>query len=181
MDWTLVDPPTPTFSDVAPGSTFYRYIETAYQHSIISGYGNPDCSDKGLAVPCFFPGRNVTRGQMSKMVSNAVGFNDSVTGRDPSFYDVTSSNAFFMWIERLVMHATVSPIPQGVARSACNTTTMPCFYPYDDATRADVVQHIRSARDSNYFAQVFGWKWGAGNYQELEAYVTTPDPPTQGG
>ena len=30
--WTLVNPPTPTFSDVAPGSTFYAYIETALCH-----------------------------------------------------------------------------------------------------------------------------------------------------
>jgi hypothetical protein len=118
---------------------------------------------------------------MAKMVSNAVGFNDDVTGRTPSFYDAPTSNPFFTWIERLVMHATVSPFPQGVPHMPCDTTTQPCFYPYDNTARADAAQNIRSARDSNYYAQVFGWKWGLGDYQAVEAYMTTPDPKTQNG
>src|SRR5206468_82411 len=36
--WTIYTPPTPTFQDVAMSDPFYRYIETAYQHGIISGY-----------------------------------------------------------------------------------------------------------------------------------------------
>src|SRR5207253_4325936 len=41
--WAIYTPPTPTFNDVPTTQTFYTYIETAYSHSIISGYscGNP--------------------------------------------------------------------------------------------------------------------------------------------
>jgi outer membrane protein assembly factor BamB len=52
----------PHFSDVPTGNTFYMYIETAYNHAIISGY--PDGT--------FRPGNNATRGQISKIVYNAI-------------------------------------------------------------------------------------------------------------
>ena len=60
--WPLVNPPTPTFTDVPTNHTFYTYIETAYDHEIISGY----------ADGTFRPGNNATRGQISKIVYNAV-------------------------------------------------------------------------------------------------------------
>lgn len=56
----------PHFRDVSPQHEFYRYIETAYNRGIISGY----------ADGTFRPGNNVTRGQMAKIVSNSAGFND---------------------------------------------------------------------------------------------------------
>jgi hypothetical protein len=59
--WPLVNPPTPTFTDVPPGNPFYPYVETAYEHDIISGY----------ADGTFRPGNPATRGQISKIVYNA--------------------------------------------------------------------------------------------------------------
>jgi len=38
--WSLLNPPTPTFTDVAPGSPFYEYIETAVCHGVVSGYSD---------------------------------------------------------------------------------------------------------------------------------------------
>lgn len=61
--WTLLNPVTPTFTDVLPGSTFYTFIETAYSHNIISGYTG--------AVPgtlVFRPFNSATRGQVAKIV-----------------------------------------------------------------------------------------------------------------
>ena len=40
QDWPLLNPPTPTFTDVPTDYPFYTYIETAYAHGIISGYGS---------------------------------------------------------------------------------------------------------------------------------------------
>ena len=60
--WPLLNPPTPTFSDVRPGNPFYQYVETAYDQGIISGY----------ADGTFRPGNNATRGQISKIVYEAV-------------------------------------------------------------------------------------------------------------
>jgi len=70
--WVTVRPATATFNDVPPGSTFYPYIETAVCHSILSGYS---CgSDPGEPCPGLYyrPGNNATRGQISKIVYNAL-------------------------------------------------------------------------------------------------------------
>jgi hypothetical protein len=60
--WTLYLPPAPTFSDVQEGNPFYIYVETAYSHSIISGYGDQT----------FRPGNPATRGQIAKIVYSAL-------------------------------------------------------------------------------------------------------------
>jgi hypothetical protein len=60
--WTLLNPPIPSFSDVPTTHTFYTYIETAFNHGIISGY----------ADGTFRPGNNATRGQISKIVYEAI-------------------------------------------------------------------------------------------------------------
>ena len=62
--WPLLDPAEGHFSDVPPGSVFYRFVETAFEHGIISGYGDNT----------FRPGNNATRAQISKIVSLALGF-----------------------------------------------------------------------------------------------------------
>jgi hypothetical protein len=60
--WPPVNPPSPTFTDVPVGHPFYGYVETAYDHSIISGYTDGT----------FRPSNNATRGQISKIVYQAV-------------------------------------------------------------------------------------------------------------
>lgn len=67
----FADPVTgQTFQDVAPGSTFYQYIERMASRTIINGY---PCG--GAGEPCgagnkpyFRPSANATRGQLSKMI-----------------------------------------------------------------------------------------------------------------
>jgi hypothetical protein len=53
---------TQHFSDVPPSHPFYCYVETAFAHGIISGY----------ADGTFRPGNSATRGQISKIVYEAV-------------------------------------------------------------------------------------------------------------
>jgi hypothetical protein len=69
--WQLINPSVPTFTDVAPGSTFYLYIETAVAHDIVQGY---DCGSPGEPCPgrYFRSGNNATRAQLSKIVYQAV-------------------------------------------------------------------------------------------------------------
>ncbi len=59
--WQLIDPATPTFSDVPTTDPFYTYIETSFSKGVISGYSNGT----------FLPGTESTRGQVSKIVYNA--------------------------------------------------------------------------------------------------------------
>jgi hypothetical protein len=71
--WPIQDPPQATFSDVAYGSTFYTFIETAVRHGIINGYecGSPEPCDPQRR-PVFRPANPATRGQIAKIVYNAV-------------------------------------------------------------------------------------------------------------
>jgi trimeric autotransporter adhesin len=64
--WAPYTPLAPTFRDVASTDPFYPFIETAYRHGIISGYG---C---GAGCLEFRPGNNATRGQICKIVYLAV-------------------------------------------------------------------------------------------------------------
>jgi hypothetical protein len=53
---------TQHFSDVPPGHPFFCYVETAFARGIISGY----------ADGTFRPGNNAIRGQISKIVYQAI-------------------------------------------------------------------------------------------------------------
>jgi len=64
--WALRNPSSSTFRDVPSTDAFFQYIETAYCHGIISGY---DCGSGCLE---FRPGNNATRGQISKIVYEAL-------------------------------------------------------------------------------------------------------------
>jgi len=64
--WAILNPPTPTFRDVLTTDPFYTFIETAYCHQVMSGY---TC---GTGCLEFRPSANATRGQIAKMVYNAV-------------------------------------------------------------------------------------------------------------
>lgn len=56
--WPWIAPPTPRFNDVAPGSPFYVFVETAVANNAISGYSDGS----------FRPGNNSTRAQISRVL-----------------------------------------------------------------------------------------------------------------
>jgi hypothetical protein len=60
--WAIDTSGGPHFSDVPASNAFYQYIETAFNHGVISGYSNGT----------FQPGNSATRGQISKIVHQAV-------------------------------------------------------------------------------------------------------------
>jgi hypothetical protein len=59
--WAIDTANGPHFADVPVGSAFYEFVETAYNRGVISGYGST-----------FRPGSNATRGQIGKIVYNAI-------------------------------------------------------------------------------------------------------------
>jgi len=79
--WSLISPPSASFADVGVGTTFFSYIETAYQHQIIGGYpcGGPGEPCDGQNRPYFRPGTNATRAQISKLVTLAITINPTPT------------------------------------------------------------------------------------------------------
>lgn len=131
-------PTQQTFQDVEVGSTFYMYIERMASTGIISGY---PCG--GVGEPCgtgnkpyFRPNANVTRGQISKIVSNASGLSDAANGQ--TFDDVSPNHPFYLWVQRLVQHGMMSGYPCGGAGEPCGADGRLYFRPSNSATRGQV-------------------------------------------
>ena len=114
-----------SFTDVPQNSTFYPFITCLACQGIVSGY--PDGT--------FRPGNNVTRGQLSKIVSNSAPFNDPIPSTQQTFADVPNSNAFWLWIERMAGHNVINGYPCGGAGEPCDPQNRPYFRWGSNATR----------------------------------------------
>ena len=68
--WTLLSPAGGTFADVAPGTPFYSFVETAFARGVLSGYtcGGAGEPCDGANRPYFRPYNLTTRGQIAKIV-----------------------------------------------------------------------------------------------------------------
>lgn len=123
----------PHFSDVAPGSTFYNYIETLYNAGIINGYNDGT----------FRPNSNVTRGQLSKMATLAFSFNEPVSGQ--TFADVAPGSTFYTYIQRLAGRNIISGYPCGGPGEPC-VGNLPYFRPNNNVTRGQIAKIIDACR-----------------------------------
>ncbi len=136
---TPVPSATPTacaidFTDVPVGSTFYPYIHCLACLGIINGY--PDDT--------FKPNNSVTRGQLSKIVSNAADFSDNQTTQ--TFQDVPSGSTFFQFIGRLASRGFISGYPCGGSREACiPPANLPYFRPTNNSTRGQISKIVSNA------------------------------------
>jgi hypothetical protein len=128
---------TQMFQDVPPGSTFFQYIGRLASRGYISGYpcGGPGepCGPGNL--PYFRPNANSTRGQISKIDSNAKGYNDIPVGQQ--FQDVPVGSTYYTYTYRLVSHGVMSGYPCGTppAGPCVPPQNLPYFRPNANATR----------------------------------------------
>jgi predicted extracellular nuclease/phosphatidylserine/phosphatidylglycerophosphate/cardiolipin synthase-like enzyme len=132
-------PPTPctlSFSDVLPSNTFYQYIRCLACRGIISGYSDGT----------FRPNNDITRGQISKIVSQSAGFSES-PGQQ-IYEDVPPASPFFTWIQRLSNRGLVGGYRCGlVPEEPCITPgNRPYFRPNASATRGQLSKIVASAR-----------------------------------
>jgi hypothetical protein len=119
---------------VPPTHTFYPFIRCLACRGIISGY----------ADGTFRPGNNITRGQLSKIVSNAAGFSDTPPGQ--TFEDVPTNHTFWLWIERMSSRGIISGYPCGGAGEPCvPPLDRPYFRPGSDATRGQISKIVSNA------------------------------------
>jgi hypothetical protein len=126
--YTDTIPPTrQSFTDVPPEHPFWRYIERAAAHGVISGYSNGD------GTFSFRPGANVTRGQAAKVVANAANFTDAIPATQQTFSDVPPANPFWLYIERVKVHVVISGYADGT------------FHPHNTVTRGQTAKFIANA------------------------------------
>lgn len=112
-----------TFHDIAPGSTYWLYVERVAQHGVTSGYACSDAS--GSTEPCdeanrryFRPNEYVTRQQVAKMVSASMDMTSHRAGLPRAvptsttlqytFTDVPPSNSFNPYVEALAGLGSIS-------------------------------------------------------------------------
>ena len=132
---TTTPPPVPCsiqFSDVDPNNTFYAAIRCLACRGIISGY----------ADGTFRPNNQVTRGQLAKMVSNAAGFNEPVSGQ--TFADVPPTHTFYEFVERLTVRGYMTGYVCGGPGEPC-VNNMPYFRPNANATRGQTSKIVSNA------------------------------------
>lgn len=136
------DPGKQIYSDVPSSNPFYDYINRLTNRGIVGGYpcpqrpggGGDECTPENPTL--YKPNDYATRGQLSKIVSNAAGFSEAVSGQ---FYnDVPPSSQFYAWIMRLtnrgVMagYACGSPDPRS---GPCDGQNRPFFRGGNTVTR----------------------------------------------
>jgi hypothetical protein len=146
--------PTPTphagrFQDVPPSNSFYQYVECMGSLSIISGY---PCGSPGeLCIPddkpYFRPNANLTRAQLSKIVSNSAGYNNAPTGQ--TFADVPTAHPFYQWIERVASHGVISGYTCGGEGEPCDGQNRPYFRPFNNMTRGQLSKVVAIAGGIN--------------------------------
>jgi uncharacterized delta-60 repeat protein len=135
------------FSDVPASNPFYAYIACMASRDVISGYacgreGEPCDSDE---TPYFRPGNSMTRGQVSKIVANAAGYDDTPTGQ--TFQDVLPGSPFYDYVERMARRGIISGYPCGGPEEACVAPgNRPYFRPNANVSRGQLTKIVSNAR-----------------------------------
>ncbi|MEO8286510.1 MAG: SBBP repeat-containing protein [Chloroflexota bacterium] len=139
------------FSDVPDGSTFYPYIRCMACRGIINGYpcggAGEQCSPTG--DPYFRPSNNVTRGQLSKIVSSSAGFSEPIPAGQQSFEDVPPASTFRVWIERLYGRGIINGYTCGGPGEPCGTGNLLYFRPNNNASRGQISKIVSNAAGFN--------------------------------
>ncbi len=134
-----------SFQDIAPGSPFYAYIERLASRSVMSGYacGNPEPCVAPANLPYFRPGDSATRGQLSKIVSNAAGFLEPVSGQ--SFQDIAPGSPFYAYVERLASRSVMSGYACGNPEPCVAPGNLPYFRANNRVTRGQTTKVVTNA------------------------------------
>jgi hypothetical protein len=92
------------------------------------------------------------RGQASKVVSNAAGYSDTFPPGQQTFADVTGTDAFWLYIERMYAHGTISGYPCGGLGEPCDLINRPYFRPNTIINRGQTAKIVANA--ANYIDQI---------------------------
>jgi hypothetical protein len=134
-----VPPERQTFTDVQYGSPFWVWIERLANREIMSGYpcGGPNEPCDPENRPYFHPNTGATRGQMTKIVSNGAGFNDTIPPDEQWFTDMPPGSTFWVYVQRLALNRPTVVIGYacGAPGEPCDDQARPYFRPHNPLTR----------------------------------------------
>jgi hypothetical protein len=118
--WSLANPTRPTFRDVDGSHLFFRFVETAYAHGVVTGYGGN----------LFKPDLYVSRAQVAKMLVRSRGWSLEEHGQSAVLCDVPASHWAWSYIQTSIQHNVFTGYANG------------CFYPDAYATRAQIAKVV---------------------------------------
>lgn len=137
------DAGTQVYEDVPVGSPFYAFIQRLSNRGFMGGYSCGTTSAEPCLAPLnrpyFRPGNNASRGQISKIVSNAARFGEAHT--EQTFEDVGTASAFYIYIQRLASRNVMQGYPcsgtnpETGQREPCGAANLPYFRPGNTVTR----------------------------------------------
>lgn len=136
---------TQQFEDVPPGHTFYEFVWRLADREYISGYpcggvGEP-CGVSNL--PYYRPNADVTRGQLSKIVSETMGLSQPTGAQQ--YEDVPIGSTFFEYTWRLTDQGVMQGYTCGGIGEPCDDPPIPYFRPANPATRAQASKIVAIA------------------------------------
>ncbi len=124
----LVSPATATFKDVAMGTWYFEYVETAYAHGIVGGYKDTE----GTLTGFYGPGDSLTREQAAKMIVLGAPL-DINTNCGPSFPDLAMNQWSYEYVETLYVNSVIDGYPDGT------------FGPGKNINRAEIAKIVSNA------------------------------------
>ena len=143
----IEDPGAAIFADVPETQPFYLWINRLTLRGYMGGYacGGEGEPCNGQNQPYFRPYNNATRGQLSKIVSNAAGYSDTPAGQ--MFEDVPPSHTFYTWIQRLATRSIIGGYSCGTdpGEPCVPPNNRPYFRPGNDVTRGQAAKIVSSA------------------------------------
>jgi hypothetical protein len=130
------------FADISEISPYHNYVSSLACRSFISGYAcGPDEPCDPQHRPYLRPNNNVTRGQLSKILSNVAGFTEPQTTQ--VFQDVPPGSIFFDFIGRLASPGFISGYACGGPGEPCvPPNNLPYFRTYNSATRGQIAKLV---------------------------------------
>jgi hypothetical protein len=141
------DPGVQLFEDVPPSSHHFRYVNRLANRGFIGGYACGRADEPCVApnnLPYFRPEVTALRGQATKVISNAAGFEDEVTGQ--TFADVPPGSTFYVWTERLAARSIAQGFECGGPGETCIApANLPYYRPYASLAKRDAFDMIRLA------------------------------------
>jgi hypothetical protein len=121
------------YYDVPVDNTFYSYIECMASRGILGGYSDNT----------FHPNSDITRGQLSKIVSNSAGFNDPAGAQ--IFEDVPPGSTFYDWVQRLASRGYIGGYACGGPGEPCGVENRPYFRPNANTTRGQISKIVSNS------------------------------------
>ena len=128
------------------GSTFFDFIYRLTIRGYVNGYpcGDPGEPCNAGNLPYFRPNNSVTRGQLSKIVSNGAGFNEPAG--DQQFEDVLPESTFYDFIWRLTDRGVMNGYDCGGVGEPCvEPGNLPYFRPGATATRGQAAKIVANS------------------------------------